>query len=49
MYFIYIKPYFLLFYHKDLYATTEEEGHESKWVLKITIILVIATVIIARK
>ena len=40
---------FSFFTHKDLYATTtEEEGHESKWSLKKTIIiLVIATVIIA--
>ena len=40
---------FSFFTHKDLYATTtEEEGHESKWSLKKSIIiLVIATVIIA--
>ena len=40
---------FSYFTHKDLYATTtEEEGHESKWSLKKSIIiLVIATVIIA--
>ena len=40
---------FSVFTHKDLYATTtEEEGHESKWSLKKSIIiLVIATVIIA--
>ena len=40
---------FSFFTHKDLYATTtEEEGHESKWSLKKSIIiLVISTVIIA--
>ena len=40
---------FSFFTHKDLYATTtEKEGHESKWSLKKSIIiLVIATVIIA--
>ena len=40
---------FSFFTHKDLYATTtKEEGHESKWSLKKSIIiLVIATVIIA--
>lgn len=40
---------FSFFTHKDLYATTtEEEGQESKWSLKKSIIiLVIATVIIA--
>ena len=40
---------FSVFTHKDLYATTTgEEGHESKWSLKKSIIiLVIATVIIA--
>ena len=38
---------FSFFTHKDLYATTtEEEGHESKWSLKKSI-LIIATVIIA--
>ena len=39
---------FSFFTHKDLYATTTEEGHESKWSLKKSItILIIATVIIA--